>query len=519
MNGAQSLIASLVKSDVNVCFSNPGTSEMHFVAALDSVPAMRGVLCLFEGVASGAADGYARMAERPASTLFHLGPGMGNAIANLHNAQKAFTPLVNIVGEHATHHRKYEAPLTSNIEGYAEPFSKWLRVSETAEAVGADAADAIAASQSDVPGIATLLLPANTAWDPGGQLADKVPVTGPKSVDHEVIREAARRLEKARRAVILVNGSAVREQGLEAVARIREKTGVTAYLSTFHARAERGAGRVNIPKLPYFPDQIYAALDDCDELILVGQDRPVTFFAYPGKKSDCTPEGVEPFKLSTLADDQIGALEALADEVGAPAIGKLMTDPRSALVIPELQSGELTPRSAGHAIAALLPENAIIADESTTSGGTAYHLTANAPQHDLIAVTGGAIGGGIPLAIGAAVACPERKVVNLQADGSGMYTIQGLWTIAREQLDVTTVIWNNRTYNILNMELHNVGAANDAGPKALSMFDLSNPDIDFCELAQGMGVESMRATTSEEFNHQFAYCMANKGPHLIEAII
>jgi len=196
-----------------------------------------------------------------------------------------------------------------------------------------------------------------------------------------------------------------------------------------------------------------------------------------------------------------------------------MTDPRSALVIPELQSGELTPRSAGHAIAALLPENAIIADESTTSGGTAYHLTANAPQHDLIAVTGGAIGGGIPLAIGAAVACPERKVVNLQADGSGMYTIQGLWTIAREQLDVTTVIWNNRTYNILNMELHNVGAANDAGPKALSMFDLSNPDIDFCALAQGMGVESMRATTTEEFNHQFAYCMANKGPHLIEAII
>ncbi len=256
MNGAQSLIASLVKSDVNVCFSNPGTSEMHFVAALDSVPAMRGVLCLFEGVASGAADGYARMAERPASTLFHLGPGMGNAIANLHNAQKAFTPLVNIVGEHATHHRKYEAPLTSNIEGYAAPFSKWLRVSETAESVGADAADAIAACQSDVPGIATLLLPANTAWDPGGRLADKVPFTGPKPVDYEVIKAAARRLERASKAVMLVNGSAVRERGLEAVARIREKTGATVYLSTFHARAERGAGRVNIPKLPYFPDQI-----------------------------------------------------------------------------------------------------------------------------------------------------------------------------------------------------------------------------------------------------------------------
>ena len=519
MNGAQSLIASLVKSGVDVCFSNPGTSEMHFVAALDSVPEMRGVLCLFEGVASGAADGYARMTNKPASTLFHLGPGMGNAIANLHNAQKAFTPMVNIVGEHATHHRKYEAPLTSHIEGYAEPFSKWMRVSESAADVGADAADAIAAAQSDVPGIATLLLPANTAWDDGGRVGEQVAVSGPRPVPSDRITDTAKRLEKARRAVMLVNGTAIRERGLEALARIREKTGATIYLSTFYARAERGAGRVEIPKLPYFPDQIYAALDGCDELILIGQDRPVTFFAYPGKQSDCAPAGVEPFKLTTPADDQVGALEALADEVGAPPIDKLAQDPRNKLICPELQTGELSPRSAGHAIAAMLPENAIIADESTTSGLASYLMTANAPKHDWLALTGGAIGIGIPMALGAAVACPDRKVVNLQSDGAGMYTIQGLWSIAREQLDVTTVIWNNRTYNILNMELHNVGAANHAGPKALSMFDLSNPDIDFCRLAQGMGVEAMCSTTAEEFNNHFAYCMANKGPHLIEAII
>lgn len=519
MNGAQSLIASLVKSGVEVCFSNPGTSEMHFVAALDSVHQMRGILCLFEGVASGAADGYARMANKPASTLFHLGPGMGNAIANLHNAQKAFTPLVNIVGEHATYHRQYDAPLTSNIEGYAAPFSKWLRVSESAANVGADSAAAIAAAQSDIPGVATLLLPANTAWDAGGRVAEKIAISGLRTVPSDLIRDVARRLEKANRPVILVNGSAVREKGLEALVRIREKTGATIYLSTFYPRAERGVGRVEIPKLPYFPDQIYEALEGCDELILVGQDRPVTFFAYPGKRSDCTPEGVEAFKLTTPADDQIGALEALADEVGAPAISKLATDPRSKLIIPELATGELTPMTAARAIAALLPENAIIADESTTSGATSYMLTANAHQHDWLALTGGAIGIGIPMALGAAVACPDRKVVNLQSDGAGMYTIQGLWSIAREKCDVTTVIWNNRTYNILNLELHNVGAANDAGPMALSMFDLSNPDLDFCKLAEGMGIESMRATTTEEFNRQFAYCMANRGPHLIEAII
>lgn len=519
MNGAQSLIASLVKSDVEVCFSNPGTSEMHFVAALDSVPEMRGILCLFEGVASGAADGYARMAEKPASTLFHLGPGMGNAIANLHNAQKGFTPLVNIVGEHATYHRQFEAPLTSNIEGYAGPFSKWLRVSESAADVGKDAADAIAASQSDVPGVATLLLPANTAWDDGGKISEKVAINGPHTVPSDHIRDAAKRLEKASRAVMLVNGTAIREKGLEALARIREKTGATVYLSTFYPRSERGEGRVEIPKLPYFPDQIYEALDGCDELILVGQDRPVTFFAYPGKKSDCTPEGVEPFKLTTPADDQVGALLALADEVNAPAIDKLETDPRNKLVRPELQSGDLTAGTAGFAIAAMLPENAIVADESTTSGMASYMLTANAPKHDWLALTGGAIGAGIPMALGAAVACPDRKVVNLQSDGSSMYTIQGLWTIAREKLDVTTVIWNNRSYAILNLELHNVGAAANAGPKTLSMFDLSNPDLDFVALANGMGIEGMRATTTEEFNDLFAHCMATKGPHLIEVIL
>lgn len=519
MNGAQSLIASLVKSDVEVCFSNPGTSEMHFVAALDSVPQMRGILCLFEGVASGAADGYARMAEKPASTLFHLGPGMGNAIANLHNAQKGFTPLVNIVGEHATYHRQFEAPLTSNIEGYAQPFSKWMRVSESAADVGADAAAAIAASQSDVPGVATLLLPANTAWDDGGKVAEKVAINGPHTVPFERITDAARRLEKASRAVMLVNGTAIREKGLEALARIREKTGATVYLSTFYPRAERGEGRVEIPKLPYFPDQIYEALDGCDELILVGQEKPVTFFAYPGKKSDCTPEGVEPFKLSTPADDQVAALEALADEVGAPSIDKLETDPRNKLVRPELQTGKVTAGTAGHAIAALLPENAIVADESTTSGMASFMLTANAPRHDWLALTGGAIGAGIPMALGAAVACPDRKVVNLQADGSAMYTIQGLWTIAREKLDVTTVIWNNRSYAILNLELHNVGAAANAGPKTLSMFDLSNPDLDFVSIANGMGIEGMRAETTEEFNDLFAHCMATKGPHLIEVIL
>jgi len=518
VNGAQSLIGTLVKSGVEVCFSNPGTSEMHFVAALDRVPEMRGVLTLFEGVASGAADGYARMAGKPACTLFHLGPGMGNGIANLHNANKAFTPMINIVGEHATYHRQFEAPLTSDIEGLAAPFSKWVHVSESSKTVAKDAAQAVSISQSDSPGIATLILPANTAWEEAEDFAKPVPVNGPHEAPSDRIRDAAKALERASRPVFLVNGNSLREKGLEALARIQAKTGAIVFTSTFYGRCERGEGRVEFTKFPYFPDQIVEALDGCDELILLGQDRPVTFFAYPGKKSDCTPDGVEPITLASPAENGELALIALADEIGAPAIDQLETDPRMKLIRPDLPKGEITSGTAGFTIAALMPEGAIFADESTTSGLASYALTANGPKHDWLGLTGGAIGAGIPMAIGAAMACPDRKVINLQADGSAMYTIQSLWTIARENLDVTTVIWNNRSYAILNLELMNVGAEN-AGPKALNMLNIGNPDLNFCEMARGMGIEAMRPETCEEFNNHFAYCMDNKGPHLIELMI
>ena len=179
MNGAESLVRTLVAGGVDVCFSNPGTSEMHFVAALDRVEGMRCVLGLFEGVVTGAADGYFRMKGTPASTLLHLGPGLANGLANLHNAKKANSGIVNIVGQHATHHIGYNAPLTSDIEGLARPMSAWVRTSPDAKSVSADGAAAIAAARSAPPQIATLILPADTAWNeadgiaagPGGQPA------------------------------------------------------------------------------------------------------------------------------------------------------------------------------------------------------------------------------------------------------------------------------------------------------------------------------------------------------------
>ncbi|TNE56976.1 MAG: acetolactate synthase large subunit [Alphaproteobacteria bacterium] len=518
MNGARSLVETLVNSGVEVCFSNPGTSEMHFVAALDKVEGMRGVLALFEGVATGAADGYGRMADKPACTLLHLGPGLANGLANLHNAKKAFTPVVNVVGEHATYHKALNAPLTSDIEGLSAPMSKWVCTSPDAKSVAGDAAEAVRQAMSGEQGVATLILPANTAWDESNGPVAALPIEGPMAPDGDAVNAAAKALEKSGRKVMLMNGNALRAKGLEAAARIQAKTGVEIFVDTFYPRSERGEGIPIFPNLPYFPDDIAKAMEGASELILVGSPRPVTFFAYPGKKSDCTPEGVEPVVLATRAHDGVAALEALADAVNAPAIDKLEKDPRVALSLPDLPTGELSSGPMGQTIAALLPENAILSSEAATSGLAMSIFTAASRRHDWLNLSGGSIGQGLPVAVGAAVACPDRKTVCVSGDGGAMYTIQSLWTMARENLDVTTVICANRSYAILNIELMNVGAEN-AGPKALSMLNIGSPDLSFTEIARGMGVEAMRSETAEDFNDHFKYCMENKGPKLIEVML
>lgn len=519
MNGAQSLIRTFANSGIEVCFTNPGTSEMHFVAALDHVPEMRGVLALFEGVVSGAADGYARIADKPAATLLHLGPGLGNSLANLHNARRAQTPIVNVVGDHATYHRHLDAPLASDIESVARNVSKWVRTSASADAVGRDGAEAVAAAMSGQRGVSTLILPADTAWNdaPSGP-SQAIPIPARKSVSSDVVRDAARAIEKSKRTIMIIAGEGLRARGLEAAGRIAAKTGAELWYDMFNGRMERGAGRVPIKRIPYFAEQAVEALDGAEEIILIGSKRPASFFAYPGKASDLVPEGVEPIMLAQTHEDIVGALEALADEVAAPAIDKFETDPRCSLTRSELPSGALTSGTIGHTISTLLPENAIMSDESATSGLATYALTQTCPAHDWLFLSGGSIGQGLPVAAGAAIAAPDRKVVCLHGDGGAMYTPQALWTMAREKLDVTTVIAANRSYAILNIELMRVGAENP-GPKALSLLDLTNPTLDWVSLAQGMGVEAMRSETSEQFNDHFKYCMENKGPHLIEAVI
>ncbi len=516
MNGAESLIQTLVNGGVDVCFTNPGTSEMHFVAALDEVDGMRCVLCLFEGVASGAAAGYAAIAGKPASTLLHLGPGLGNALANVHNAKKGNLPMVNIVGDHATYHLQYDAPLTSDIAGVAGPVSHWVHTSCASADIARDGAEAI--RQAGRGQVATLVLPADVSWGDNLSGAADAPVLDAATpVPEDRLDKAASMLENGKATVIMLGGRCVSQAQGELASRLAQATGARVLTETFPARVRRGAGTAVIERLPYLAELAIAELEGTEQLLLLGAKAPVSFFAYPNVASVLSPEGCDILSLAGPNDDIEGALQALVTRVGAasqaaPALRELQ--------LPEAPTGELNAGTVAQALACYLPEDAIVVDEGITSGLACFPATAQARPHDWLNLTGGSIGWGLPAAVGAAVAAPSRKVVCLEGDGSAMYTVQALWTMAREELDVTVVLFNNRKYSVLEVEFARTGArGGKPGPKAASSLAIGKPDMDFQALAAGMGVRASVATTAEEFSQQLASAMAGKGPCLIDARI
>ncbi|RLA56698.1 MAG: acetolactate synthase large subunit [Gammaproteobacteria bacterium] len=515
MNGAESLLNTLINNGIEVCFINPGTSEMHFVAALDEVEGMRAVLCLFEGVLSGAAAGYASMARKPASTLLHLGPGLGNALANVHNAKKGHVPMVNIVGDHATYHLQYDAPLTADIEGIAGPVSHWVYTSKSPDDIARDAAEAV--RQAGIGQVATLMLPADVSWgdNPNGAegAADVAP---PAPVPDSRVDEAVAKLKSGKNCMILIGGREVDSQRGLMLSRIGKACGSRVSTDVFPARVARGAGTAVLDRLPYLAELAIDHIKDVDHLILIGAPAPVSFFAYPNVPSAIAPQGCDEFVLAGPDDDIDQVLEALLEKLDA-----INVEPDvQPLTIPDLPSGALDVNSAALTIAHFLPENAIVVDESITSGMSIFPLTTTAQPHDWLNLTGGAIGWGLPASVGAAIACPQRKVISLEGDGSAMYTIQSLWTMARENLDITVVIFNNRKYSVLEMEFARTGARGGTpGPKAASTLAIGGPDMDFVALATGMGVQATRATTAEEFNSQFEQAMQAKGPRLIDAMV
>jgi acetolactate synthase-1/2/3 large subunit len=514
MNGAQALIRTLVDAGVTTCYTNPGTSEMHFVAALDSVPEMRAVLALFEGVATGAADGYARMADRPAATLLHLGPGLGNGLANLHNARRAKAPVVNIVGDHATYHVQYDAQLQSDIETAARNVSNWVRTSQSTAELASDAAEAVAAAIGPPGQVATLILPADVSWSEGAEPAQPPAPPAPARASDDVVAAVAAAVREGERTALFLGGRALRADALTAAGRVAAATGAKLLSEVFPARLERGADLPAVERLAYFPELASVQLAGLKHLVLVDAKAPVSFFAYPGKKSYLVPDGCEVHELAAPDADVRGSLDALVDALEANSAQAALQPPSR----PERPNGPLTADSACQAIGSLLPEGAIVMDEAATSGLTLFATTAGAPRHDLLTLTGGAIGQGLPAAVGAAIACPDRPVIALEGEGSSLYTIQALWTMAREQLNVTAVIFNNRSYAILNIELERV-KARGAGSKAKAQLDLSGPEIDFVPLANGLGVPAVRTDSADDFARELERAFAEPGPHLIEAVV
>lgn len=514
MNGSEALIQTLSNCGVDVCFANPGTSEMQLVAAIDKKPNMRAVLGLFEGVVTGAADGYGRMADKPAATLLHLGPGMANGLANMHNAKRAFSPMINIVGDHAVDHLQYDAPLTSDVVGVATPMSDWVRVSNSPSDLALAGREAYTEARSYPGKIATVIAPADHTWTEGAEIAPQAEEITVETAQEQIVQEAAKALQKDGPSAVYLGGRALREDALEQAGRIAAVTGARLICETFPARLQRGAGRVPVERLPYFGEMAADFIKDCQQIVFIGANPPVSFFAYPGKPSWLSPDGADLVKLAPPRVNALDALTRLADALAAPQ----SPDVQPKIKAPPCEDGDLNPANIGAVVGELLPENIIVSDEAATTGLAIFPQTQGSPKHDWLTLTGGAIGQGLPLSIGAAIACPDRKVLALQADGSAMYTVQALWTIARENLDVVTVILNNGSYAILNIELQRVGVTNP-GPKALSLLDLTKPAIDWVSISTGMGVPATCVKTVSDLRRALQKAFSEKGPRLIEAVI
>lgn len=514
MNGAESMLQTLINNGVEVCFTNPGTSEMHMVAAIGKTEGMRSILGLFEGVCTGAADGYGRMAGKPACTLLHLGPGLSNGSANLHNAKKANSPVINLVGDHATYHKKFDAPLTSDIVGLAQPVSHWVKTSVDAVQLPRDAATAVQAANVKPGQISTLIVPADAAWDPSVDPLGAQEMPAAPKVSDDVVKGAEKLLKNGKKTMLLLGNMALDERSLELADQIAQVTGARILCDTFVTRLPRGEGRCEVERLAYFAEQGVEQIQEIEQLIMVGTKAPVAFFAYPGKPSEFYQPESHRHVLAGVNEDALDALERLVETLDAGNISPR----RIKLSKPPAGEGDLNPRSLAMTFAHFLPPNAIVVDEGATAGGGCYPSAATAEPHDWLSLTGGSIGYGLPTAIGAAVACPDRKVVCIHGDGGAMYTIQSLWTMVREELDICVVILANRKYQILQIELARVGAQT-MNKKTLDMLDIGNPDLDFVKIAEGLGVKADRATTADEFNALYEAAMKEKGPRLIEAVV
>lgn len=516
MNGAEILLRTAVEAGVGICFANAGTTELPIVIALDAIPGIKAVLGVFEGVCTGAADGYGRMTGKPAMALLHLGPGFANGIANLHNAKRAGTPLLNVIGEHATWHRAADAPLTMDIEALIGTVSGWQRTNASAEHISGDVADAIAGALAGQ--ISSLIVPHNHQLSECPETAIVKTQFSFAPVDSREIERAEQVLRSGKKTALMLGRRALRKSGLQAAARIRAATGCDLFTETFPGYMERGAGLPRVARLPYFPEEATAMLSGYQAVVLAGAHDPVTFFGYQGIDSFIISPAQAKVQIGMSGQDIIDVLKYLAGSLGTSK--QLTMDDRifAPSKRPDIPAGELTGEKVSLVVAALQPEGAIIVDEGLTTSFPYYQLAAGTPPHTLMTITGGSIGYGMPCAIGAALACPDRPVIDIQADGSALYTVQSLWTEARERLNVKTLLCSNRSYHILEMELERAGITSP-GPNIRSLVGLDGPTIDWVKLAAGFGVPGASVRTAEDLARKLAAALTEPGPFLIEMVL
>ena len=512
--GAEALVRTLIAGGVSTCFANPGTSEMHFVAALDRIPGIRCVLGLQENTVTGMADGYFRITRRPAATLLHCGPGYANGIANLHNARRAGSGALNIVGDHAIPHVRYDSPLTSDVDALVGATSDWHAFGTEPSRIGADAARGLAEAGAAYGRIASLVLPADVSWTSGGQTGTPQDPVAPGPPSPAAIDKAAQALRSGKEVLILLGTPAVVADLHPLLAGVARGTGASLMGSATISAQPRGRGMLDLRSIPYPVDDAVRELAPYEVLILVNCPPPTGFFLYPGRPSLMQRPDADVITLTREDQDAAAGLRALADalDIGPAAIPE--TEGRIAPA-----SGPMTPEGLAATVARLLPTDAIIVNEALTLGGGFSAVMPHAAPCDWLTVTGGAIGGGIPLATGAAIGAqdmgrPDRRVVTLQADGSAAYTVQGLWTQAREGLPVTTLLLNNRSYAILMGEYAKVGA--QPGPTARDMMSLDRPALDWVAIAQGFGVGAESVETVEDLEAALARALALDGPSLID---
>ncbi len=513
MTGADALIQTLVDSGIDTCFANPGTTETHLVGAIDRTNRLRPVLGLFEGVCTGAADGYARLAGKPAATLLHLGPGLANGLCHLHNARKAHSPVVNLIGNHPRSHLKYDAPLSSDIAGLAAPVSGWVRQVADPIEMARDGADAVAAAWGPPGQVASLIIPADCSWTEGVETAPAHTRLNPKLAMDQAVKQVAELCRRGATTALLIGAEGLTDSGLIAAGRIAAKTGVRLIAYTFEPRMQRGAGRVAVERIPYFPEDAADALNGLEHMVLCGAKEPVSFFSYPTGGGTLVPNGCTLHTLVPVGGDVVRSLNALAEQVGATENG-----PVQALALPAMPTGALTAETASAVIARVIPEQAVVVDEGITVGFPAYALSAGAAPHDWLFITGGGIGWAMPVAVGAAIAAPDKKILCLQGDGGAMYTIQALWTMARERLDITTVVFSNRGYLILDIELQRHGLG-PAGANAHRLMDMDDPRIDFVKMAEAQGVDAHRVEDCARLADVLSDCLKQPGPHFIEVMM